>query len=125
MGMTRLVLVPGGGPTWPQARDLLAGRGYPVQVQMIDGQLAFPDEEPPPEWRELRLKTPGGTVTVRRAAGGVECVVWGNADEALRRGWNAVAWAFAVASGGRVRTDGGDQTPADFLAAAEAPPLLQ
>jgi hypothetical protein len=47
-------------PSWPVVRDLLISRGFPVQVRMIDGELAFADEEPPSGWRELRLSSPEG-----------------------------------------------------------------
>jgi len=114
MGMDRTVRFPGAPPAWEAVRDLLAAHGFAVQVRMIDGELAFPDEAPPPSWRELRLGTPQGMVTVRRAADRVECVVWGNADAGLRRAWDAVAWAFAEAGGGLVADDGGERTAAQF-----------
>jgi hypothetical protein len=68
MGMAQSVTFPAGSlPSWSAVQDLLASRGFPVQVRMIDGELAFPDEEPPENWRELRLGTPDGMiVTVRR-----------------------------------------------------------
>jgi hypothetical protein len=44
---------------------------------MIDGELAFPDEEPPEDWRELRIGTPEGMmVTIRRERDRVVLVVW-------------------------------------------------
>ncbi len=45
---------------------------------MIDGQLAFPDEEPAADWRELRVGTPQGMVTVRRGKERMVFVTWGN-----------------------------------------------
>ena len=69
MGMDQTVSFAGRPmPAWPAVRDLLQQHGFPVQVRMIDGQLAFPDEAPPENWRELRLGTPQGMVTVRRDA---------------------------------------------------------
>jgi hypothetical protein len=63
---------------------------------MIDGELAFPDEEPPQNWRELRLGTADGMmVTVRREGDRVVLVVWGNSDASLIRAWNALACTFA------------------------------
>lgn len=100
MGMSQTVACPSGVPTWPTVRDRLAARGCPAQMRMIDGQLAFPDEEPPPDWRELRIGTPDGMVTVRREGAGVTVVTWGNADAAMQRAWNEVAAAFAEAGGG-------------------------
>src|SRR5205814_1612460 len=61
MGMSQTVTFSQGKPpAWPAVRDLLAGRGYPVQMRMIDGELAFPDEEPPETWRELRVASSQG-----------------------------------------------------------------
>lgn len=107
MGMDLTVTFPGEAPAWPVVQAVLAERGVAVKVQMIDGELAFPDETPSPEWREIRLGAPGGTVTVRRSPKEVVCVVWGNADPALRQSWTAVAEAFAAAGQGQVST----QTP--------------
>src|SRR5262249_59502019 len=104
MGMDQTVSFAGKAtPTWAAVSDLLARRGFPVQTRMIDGQLAFPDETPPDEWKELRLGTPQGMVTLRRAADAVVFVTWGNADAALRQAWNALTWAFAEAGGGTVQ----------------------
>jgi hypothetical protein len=56
MGMEQTVTFPAGSPpSWSAARDLLVSRGLLMQARMIDGELAFPDEEPPENWRELRL----------------------------------------------------------------------
>jgi hypothetical protein len=103
MGMDLNVTLPQGQPPpWPAVRDLLAQRGLPVQLRMIDGELAFPDEQPPEGWRELRISGTGGMVTLRREAERVVCVIWGNATDELRQLWQAVAEAVAQASGGRV-----------------------
>src|SRR5262245_30393752 len=108
MGMeTKVRLGYGAAPLWPAVAELLGGRGYAVQLRMIDGQLAFPDEGPPADWRELRLGTPGGMVTLRRAAGEVLVVVWGNADAGLLQAWNAVTWACAEVGAGVVETTQG------------------
>jgi hypothetical protein len=112
-------------PSWPAVRALLAGRGYPVQMRMIDGGLAFPDEEPPEAWRELRVAAPEGMVTLRRTDGGVTLVTWGNADAGLRQAWNALAWAFAEAGGGTVHTERGSLDAAAFVRTAELPAALQ
>jgi hypothetical protein len=110
---------------WPAVADLLAGRGYPVQMRMIDGELAFPDESPPEGWRELRLGTPGGMITLRRDPGGLTLVTWGNADANLRQAWNALAWACAEVTGGPVQTPAGPVSAADFARTAELPPALR
>jgi hypothetical protein len=71
---------------------------------MIDGELAFPDEEPPADWRELRVSTlEGGMVTIRRDSDRVVLVVWGNADAGLVQTWNAITLAFAEACNGQVQ----------------------
>src|SRR5947209_20453200 len=99
MRMEQTVTFPASSPpSWSAARDLLASRGLHVQVRMIDGELAFPDEEPPENWRELRLGTTDGmTLTVRRDRDRVVLVVWGNADAGLVQARNALTWAFAEA----------------------------
>src|SRR5262249_29441560 len=108
MGVEQTVTFPGGAvPAWPAARALLAPPGVPVQLRMSDGELAFPDEEPPEGWRELRLGTAQGMVTVRRAPDRVVTVTWGNADGPLRQAWNALTWAFAEAGAGQVQTENG------------------
>jgi hypothetical protein len=126
MGMDRAVIFAGWPvPAWDAVRDLLAGRGYTVQTRMIDGELAFPDEAPPETWRELRVGTPGGMVTLRREPGRVVCVTWGNAQGELLQAWNALAWAFAEAGGGRVETPSGPLDAAEFRRTADLPPALR
>jgi hypothetical protein len=125
MGMDRKVRLGDVAAKWEAVRDLLAAHGFPVELRMIDGQLAFPDEEPPAEWRELRLGTPQGMVTVRREADAVVCVTWGNADETLRQAWNAVAWAFAEVCGGVVEVETGTENADRFRERAELPPTLR
>jgi hypothetical protein len=106
---------------WKAVRELLSQRGFPIQVRMIDGQLAFPDEEPTEEWRELRLGTPHGMVTVRREPDRVVLVTWGNAEPPLIQAWNALTWAFAEAGGGRILAAGGPVSAEDFLRTADLP----
>ena len=125
MGMEQAVRFDGAVPAWDAVRQLLAGRGYAVQMRMIDGELAFPDEAPPDSWRELRLGTPQGMVTVRRDKDRVVVVTWGNADAPMIQSWNALAWAYAEASGGRVLSAGGPLTATDFQRAADLPPVLR
>src|SRR3712207_6456167 len=108
MGMEqRVTFPPDRAPPWPQLAGLLAGRGFPLKLMMIDGELAFPDETPADTWRELRVGTPLGMVTLRREPTGVALVTWGNADAGLRQAWNALTWAVAAVSGGTVQTDAG------------------
>jgi hypothetical protein len=103
-----------GCPPWPTLDALLKQHHYPVQMRMIDGQLAFPDETPPDSWQELRLGTPGGMITVRRQGNEVLLVTWGNADEAMRRAWNALTWAFAEAGQGQIVEESGMLSPAQY-----------
>jgi hypothetical protein len=82
--------------------ELLKRHAYPVQMRMIDGQLAFPDEMPPDTWQELRLGTSGGMIAVSRQDNAVLLVTWANADLAMRQAWNVLTWAFAEAGQGQV-----------------------
>jgi hypothetical protein len=93
-------------PAWPQTAALLAGRGVAVQMRMIDGELAFPDEEPPESWREIRVAAGGAMITIRRGDGAITLVGWGNMDEVQKKLWHALAWAFASAGDGRVGPEG-------------------
>ena len=80
-----VVAFPGGQPpAWLAARDLLAQRGFPLKVRMIDGQPALPDEEPPDGWHEIRVAATDGMVTVRRDGDRLALVVWSNAGAELR-----------------------------------------
>jgi len=125
MGMEQTVtFAPGRLPTWEAVRDLLAARGFPVQLRMIDGELSFPDEVPPPEWQELRLGTPQGMVTVHRQADRVTTVTWGNADAALAQAWNAVTWACAEVAAGHILTDAGPLSAEAYRRSAALPPGL-
>ncbi len=126
MGMDQSVTFPQGpGPRWRNVNDLLAKRGFPVQVRMIDGELALPDEIPPEDWRELRVGTPQGMITVKRDAGRVVFVTWGNADATLRQAWNALTWAFAASAAGQVQTPSGLVSADQFLASAELPDVVK
>ncbi len=125
MGMERVVTFAGAAPGWEALRELLARHGFPVQLRMIDGELAFPDEAPPEGWRELRVGTAQGMVTLRREAGLVRVVTWGNADAAMLQAWNALTWACAEASGGAVETDAGALTADPFARTHDLPPALR
>jgi len=95
MGMSQIVPCPNGVPEWPVIRIWLESHSSPAQMRMIDGQLAFPDEEPPAEWRELRVAISQAMVTIRRQERAVELVTWGNADESMREAWEILARAVA------------------------------
>src|SRR3954470_3421238 len=122
MGMDQKVTFPPEcAPAWPAVAALLAARHYPVQVRMIDNQLAFPDEEPGADWDDLRVGTPQGMVTLRRGRDGIRVVTWGHADVELGEAWNALTWAVAQVSGGTIQTAAGDVTAEEFARAAELP----
>jgi hypothetical protein len=115
MGLEQTVTVPAGAALpWPALAERLAARGFAVRIQMIDGLPAFPDEEPPADWRELRIGTLAGTVTLQwrdpaepGTPAGVGVVVWDNADPDLRRVADAVLRAVADVTGSRVETPDG------------------
>jgi hypothetical protein len=121
MGMQqKVVFSPDRLPTWTQLSALLAARRFPLQMRMIDGELAFPDESPPETWRELRVGTAHGMVTLQRDPDGVTLVTWGNADEKMRQAWNALAWGLAYLAGGTI----GTQKLDDFIQTASLPDNL-
>lgn len=95
MGMSQVVRCSQGVPEWPRVAAWLAERGVAVQLRMIDGQLALPDETPGPEWDELRVGTPAGMITIRRRGDSVELTIWGNSDRALQDASAAMALGFA------------------------------
>jgi hypothetical protein len=118
MGMDRHVRFGAGRqPTWNDIVARLQSAGVAAQLRMIDGQLAFPDETPADDWRELRIGAVSAMVTIRRTEDGVTCVVWGNADRPTREMWNATAWAFAAESEGKID----DQSADEFRGSNEMP----
>ncbi|MBI2807384.1 MAG: hypothetical protein HYX68_20575 [Planctomycetes bacterium] len=122
MGMDQKVIFPSEKtPPWQKLIDLLAARGLLVQMRMIDAELAFPDETPPETWRELRVASSSGMVTLRREPDGITLVIWGNADLPTRQTWNALAWALAHLTGGRIRTATAETSGDEFARAAEMP----
>jgi hypothetical protein len=125
MGMDQTARFAESPPEWRVVRDLLTGLGYPVQLRMIDGELAFPDEEPVEPWRELRVAAAEGMVTLRRGPKEVTLVTWGNADERLRQTWNALTWAFAHLAGGTIQSQQGSVDATTFRRTADLPPSLR
>jgi hypothetical protein len=118
MGLELTVTFPETVSTWSHVQELLAKRGFPIQMRMIDGQLAFPDELPAEPWRELRVSSGANMVTIRREQDQVTLVTWGNIDAALVRTRNALAWAFAETGNGRIQGGAGEQTADEFVRAA-------
>jgi hypothetical protein len=126
MGMEQTVAFPHSKPpTWTTVAAFLTQHGFPVTLRMIDGHLAFPDETLPETWTELRLGTPQGMVTVRRAGERLLFIVWGNADAALRQAWNALVWGFAEVGAGRIETADGPRSPDNYRRTADLPAGLQ
>ena len=125
MGMEQTVTFAGAVPAWAAVQGALAGRGFPVQTRMIDGQPAFPDEAPPEPWRELRVGTPAGMVTLRREPDRVVLVTWGNAEGELRQAWNALTWALAEVGAGHVLTPRGPVTAEQYRRSADLPAALR
>jgi len=126
MGMEQTVLFASGSPpTYPSIRGLLAACDFPLQLRMIDGELAFPDEEPSEDWRELRVGTPGGMITLRRGTDRITLVTWGNADQALTQAWNALVWGCAQAGSGQVLTDRGPISADEYRKTADLPENLR
>ncbi len=64
----------------PLAELLAAEPGW--QVLMVDGNLVPPNAPVPAAWRDVRLKTPSGTLALKRDGERVHVVGFGN-DDAL------------------------------------------
>jgi hypothetical protein len=110
MGMELTVEFSGTGPAWSTIRGEMVALGFAPQMRMIDDMPAFPDEDPDVDvaegtsaWKDLRISLGSGMVALRRDPGKFRIVVWGNADEALRKEQEAIAEACrrAVRSGSR------------------------
>ena len=125
------VFAAGRPPSWPAVRDLLQRRGLAMKMRMIDGQPAFPDEEPADGWREVRVAAADGMITVRSDGARLVFVTWGNAGPALLQAANALAWAFAEVGSGTIEAGepGGVNArrldAAAFLASADLPESLK
>jgi hypothetical protein len=77
--------------------DALGAAGVPAVVAMADNALRAPGAPPPEDWRDVRLRTPAGMVTLRRQGDGIAVLVFGNADAALQAAQRAVAEAVRTA----------------------------
>jgi hypothetical protein len=126
MGMEHIVQFPGRKiPELSQVMRVLADHKFAAQVRMVDRELTMPDEALPERWGEVRLGTPSGMVTVVRRGDAFHIVTWGNADEAMQRAWNAVAWAAAKAGDGQILRPEGAQAPDEFRNSAAFPDALR
>ena len=121
MGMQQSILFEGDLPNYEAVRDLLEGKGFTLQMAIIDGELSFPDELPGPEWNELRVKSPNGMITIRRSGNTMDTVTWENADGPMLKAWNAITWALASVGNGRVFCTAGDFDADGFQQAVELP----
>jgi hypothetical protein len=92
MGMERIV-ERGDAPALAAVIERLAAAGIMGMVAMVDGQLQDPSRPIPPEWSDARIRTPAGTVSLKRRPGGIAVVIFGNADPALVAAQEAVAAA--------------------------------
>lgn len=126
MGMEHVIRFPGGSPAdLGQVIALLAERNFPIQLRMVDGELTMPGEIPPDGWKEARLGTPSGMVTLVRRGPVLHVVTWGNAGGPMQRAWNGVAWAVAKAGGGQILRPEGLQDPDEFKASVTIPDVLR
>jgi hypothetical protein len=71
--------------------DRLAAAGLPTTLAMVDKVLQGPGATLPATWRDVRLRTPAGMVTLRRVPSGIAVVVFGNADDPLRAAQRTIA----------------------------------
>jgi len=126
VGMEHVVRLPGEASLdLHRMMALLAEYTYPVQMRMVDGELTMPDEVPPEGWKEVRLGTPSGMLTLVRRGPELLVVTWGNANDPMQRAWNAVAWAVAKAGGGQILRPEGLQNPEEFRASMPMPDVLR
>ncbi len=119
MGLDCTVRFPGNGlPTWEAIKNRLAQVGELAPLRMVDGMPAFPDEVPDDGWRELRVGTDSGMITIRKSGLALNCIIWGNADVALQAARDRIAWACAVAGNGVVDTPTGELSADAFASHA-------
>ena len=125
MGLEQTVIFPEAVPAWRDVQELLTKSGFPIQVRMIDGELAFPNEIPAEPWRELRVSSDAGMVTLRREQNRIALITWGNVDARMVQTRNALAWALGQPGNGHIQTDQGDLAAVDFLRSADLPAELR
>jgi hypothetical protein len=103
MGLERRITFTGRAvPTWSAIQVHLSHVCISSSLRMIDGLPAFPEELPGDSWRELRLATSEGMMTLRRNEDQLACVIWGNAAPALEADWHKLIWACAAAGNGQI-----------------------
>ncbi len=114
-----------GVPPLHRILAVLAEHNFPVQVRMVDGELTLPDEVPPGGWKEVRLGTSVGMVTLVRRGQELAVVTLGNADKAMQSAWNAVAWAAAKTGQGKIVRAEGLQGASEFRASVLMPEIMR
>jgi len=103
MGLDQRITFPTSqAPSWPDIQQRLDRLGIACRLLMIDGELSLPDETPRDDWRELRLGTQDGMITMRREADGMRLVIWGNAEPGLLAARDTIAGAIAELTDGTV-----------------------
>jgi hypothetical protein len=86
------IVVPRVSPvSLPTLLERLAASGLPSTLAMVDNVLQGPGATPPAVWRDVRLRTPAGVVTLRRVPSGVAVIVFGNAEDPLRSAQRTIA----------------------------------
>jgi hypothetical protein len=69
--------------------------GLSATVVMVDNELVMPGSTLPADWREVRIRTHAGTVTLtKRSDLSISIVVFSNADTALRNAQQTIAKAL-------------------------------
>lgn len=68
---------------------------WAAQVVMVDGRLHAPGAPVPAGWRDVRLHTTAGMLSLKRRPDGIAVVVFGNAEGPLVDAQQAVAAALA------------------------------
>ena len=96
MGMDVLVARTGDCPI-SSVLAKLAAAGLSASVMMVDSGLHAPGAPVPDGWRDVRLKTPAGAVTLKRRPDGIAVIVFGNADAALQAAQRTIADAVREA----------------------------
>lgn len=115
MGLDRTIHFPTGQvPSWYTIQSQLARVGEVAPIRMIDGMPAFPDEIPEEGWKELRISSAAGMITIRRRDNSIHCVIWGNAEAGLSLSWMKVTWACAAAGQGQILLPDGPVSPEEF-----------
>jgi hypothetical protein len=77
------IIVPKEVRTLSETLGLMVQAGQEIEILMMDGALVSAEATLPVGWRDVRLRTPAGTVTITRRDGALAVVVFGNADQNL------------------------------------------